>query len=72
MKILLLSYFFPEYCIELANALSKENKVYLLLPVSKENYKINSTQQNVISEKVTFIPIKKWRLSDFRSFRDNV
>ncbi|MBD3245144.1 MAG: glycosyltransferase, partial [Candidatus Moranbacteria bacterium] len=67
MKILMISFHFPDYTIEITNALAKENKgqVYLAIPKNK----LSKDRQAKISKKVTKVyfhkPQKDRQLSNF-------
>jgi alpha-maltose-1-phosphate synthase len=53
MKVLLFSAQWPEYMIELANAMAELEQVYLMLPI---NHRFTPRHRELISDKVNFIP----------------
>jgi len=64
MKIVLLSFWLPEYCIQLANALSKKVELYLLLPDKHIQY-----YETYISSTVRKVP---YNLPRMRSLLPNM
>jgi len=66
MKVLLFSSQWPEYMIELANALSKKGKTVLMLP---NNYGLEEMHIDCLSKEVRLITFK---YIDFKSIRQNI
>jgi glycosyltransferase involved in cell wall biosynthesis len=63
-RVLLFSANFPEYTIELANAMAKHQELILVLPSNR----ISDQHAALISEKITYRP---FTLVDYQSVRDN-
>ena len=60
MKILVFSLHFVEYAVELANAISKENKVHLVLSAPKVSNTLKNDLGKILSEKVSYTLIEKY------------
>jgi starch synthase len=65
MKVLLFSTQWPEYMVELANALAKKTKVVLMVP---ENHRFQEEHRSLLSAEVKLVT---FRLVLFKSIRQN-